>query len=153
MKNREKIFQITAILLMIDQVLKIMVNHYLPLNKEITLIPNFFSLLYVRNTGAAFSILKNNTLLLIIISVIFILVLDKYIKKEEKNLTKLGIVSLGILMGGIFGNLIDRIIHHAVIDYLSFTIFKYDFPIFNFADICITMGVLILIFDMFKDKK
>lgn len=153
MNNKEKIFNITAVLLMIDQILKILVNHYMTLNKEITIIPKFFSLLYVKNTGAAFSILSNNTTLLIVLSVIFILFLNKYIIKEEKNLNKLSIVSLGMVMGGIFGNLIDRIIHHGVIDYLSFTIFNYDFAIFNFADICITLGVLILIIDIIKDKR
>lgn len=152
MKNREKIFELTAVLLMIDQVLKIIVNQYMKLNSEIRIIPNFFSLLYVKNTGAAFSILNNNTSFLIILSVIFILVLDRYIKKEEKNLNKLSNISLGMILGGIFGNLIDRIIHHGVIDYLSFIILKYDFPIFNFADICITLGVLLLIVDMFKNK-
>lgn len=152
MKNKEKIFEISAVLLMIDQVLKIIVNHYMELNEEIRIIPNFFSLLYVKNTGAAFSILNNNTSLLIILSVVFILVLDRYIKKEQNNFDKLSIISLGMILGGIFGNLIDRIIHHGVIDYLSFIIFKYDFPIFNFADICITLGVLLLIIDMFKNK-
>lgn len=152
MKNKEKIFEISAVLLMIDQVLKIIVNHNMTINEEIRIIPNFFSLLYVKNTGAAFSILNNNTSFLIILSVVFILVLDRYIKKEEKNFDKLSIISLGMILGGIFGNLIDRIIHHGVIDYLSFIIFKYDFPIFNFADICITIGVLLLIIDMFKNK-
>ena len=56
-------------------------------------------------------------------------------------------------MGGIFGNLIDRIIHHAVIDYLSFKIFSYEFPVFNIADICITVGVILLILSMIIERK
>ena len=57
-------------------------------------------------------------------------------------------------MGGIFGNLMDRIIYHSVIDYLSFNIFNHNFPIFNLADICITVGVVLLIInELIKIKK
>ena len=57
-------------------------------------------------------------------------------------------------MGGIFGNLLDRIIHHSVIDYLSFNIINYSFPIFNLADIGITVGVVLLLIESIrKDKK
>ena len=48
-------------------------------------------------------------------------------------------------MGGIFGNLIDRIIHHGVIDYLSFEFFNYQFPVFNFADTTISLGIIFLL--------
>ena len=54
--------------------------------------------------------------------------------------------------GGIFGNLIDRVIHGYVIDYLEVFIFKYSFPIFNLADICITLGILILLVSMMGDR-
>ena len=53
----------------------------------------------------------------------------------------------------MFGNLIDRIIHKGVIDYLSFTIFKYDFPVFNLADIGITVGVFLLLISTLKEKE
>lgn len=151
MKNRQKIYKITSIILILDQLLKIIVNHSMNLHQEIKVIPNFFSLYYVKNTGAAFSILENNTSLLIILTVIFIILVDKLIKKEEK-FSKLATLSLGLVMGGMFGNLIDRIIHHGVIDYLSFTIFKYNFPVFNLADIGITMGVFLLLISTLKDQ-
>jgi signal peptidase II len=57
-----------------------------------------------------------------------------------------------LLLGGIVGNLIDRIIHGYVIDYISFTIINYKFPVFNFADICIVIAVIIaLIFTVKED--
>ena len=153
MKNRQQIYNIVAIVFIIDQIIKIIIKHTMNLYQEISIIPNFFSLCYVKNTGAAFSILEDATLLLIVISIVFLLLIDKSIKKEEQNLSKLSIISLGMIIGGIFGNLIDRILYRSVIDYLSFSFGKYHFPIFNIADIGITVGVFILIIDMIRRKK
>lgn len=152
MKNREYIYKITSICLIIDQLIKLLINTKMTLHQQIKVIPNFFTIFYVKNTGAAFSILENNTILLTIISVIFIVILDRFIKKE-KSFKNLEAISLGMIMGGIFGNLIDRIIHHAVIDYLSYKIFSYEFPVFNIADICITVGVFLLILSMIIERK
>ena len=149
MKSKEDIYKITCIVLILDQFIKFIVNKFMELNKSIEIIPNFFRLYYVKNKGAAFSILENNTILIIVVSVIFIVILDYYIR-HEKDFTKLSILSLGIIMGGIFGNLMDRIIYHSVIDYLSFL----DFPIFNLADICICVGVgLLIISEIIKKGK
>lgn len=152
MKNRREIYKITYIILILDQIIKIIVNHTMKLHQEIKIISNLFSLYYVKNTGAAFSILEDNTTFLIILTVIFIIVIDRLIRKEN-NFSKLSIMSLGLVMGGMFGNLIDRIIHNGVIDYLSFTIFEYDFPVFNLADIGITVGVFLLIISTLKEKE
>ena len=153
MKNKESIYGKTCIFLMIDQIIKLWIHHKIKLNQKIEIIPKFFSLFYVKNTGAAFSILEDNTLLIIIISCIFLVLLNIYIKKEQK-FTRLSSLSLGMIMGGIYGNLMDRIIYHGVIDYLSFSWQRYSFPIFNVADILITGGVIILFLDsMIEIKK
>ena len=140
MNKKEDIYKITIVVLLLDQFIKYMINKFMEINTSIKVIPNFFSIFYVRNKGAAFSILEDSTILIIIISVIFIVILDSYIKKE-KNFTPLSVLSLGMIMGGIFGNLMDRVIYHSVIDYLSFG----NFPVFNLADIGITVGVGLLI--------
>ena len=142
MKNREDIYKLTCIFIIIDQVIKLIISHTLKELQSITIIKNFFNITYIKNTGAAFSILEDKSTFLIIISIIFIILLDKYIKKE-KEYNKLTILSYGLIMGGIFGNLLDRIMYHSVIDFLDFTIFNYSFPIFNFADICITVGIFL----------
>ena len=152
MNNKGKIYYVTCLVLVIDQIIKIIVNNCMTLFEEIKIIPKFFSIYYDNNTGAALSILEDNTTLLIFITVIFILIIHKYIK-SEKNFTKLSSISLGMVLGGMFGNLIDRIIHQGVIDYLSFNIFGYSFPIFNFADIGITVGVSLMILDMILEKR
>ena len=152
MNSRENIYKITSIILMLDQFIKIIINRYISLGSSVPVIPNFFSIMNLKNTGAAFSILEDSTVLLVIISVIVIVLLDRSIKKISK-FEVLEEISLGLIMGGIFGNLIDRIIHHGVIDYLSFKIFGYSFPVFNLADMAIVIGVGLYLIEIIKDKE
>lgn len=143
-KNKNKVYLTSVIVLLIDQIVKLLIKTNMSLNEEISIIPNFFSIQYLKNTGAAFSILENQTILLAITSIICISVIIYYLKKEE-NLTTTMYLSFGLVLGGILGNLIDRIVYQGVIDFLSFQIFNYNFPVFNIADIGITIGVLLLI--------
>lgn len=142
-KIKEKIYTISTIIIIIDQFIKYIIINNIKLLTEVPLIKNVFSLYHVKNTGGAFSVLEGNIYLLIIISIIILYILDTYITKE--NQTKLDIISFGFLIGGIVGNLLDRIIHKGVIDYLLFKFNNYSFPIFNLADIFITIGVILLI--------
>lgn len=151
MKNRQEIYKITSIILILDQLIKIIIINKMNLYQEIIILPNFFSIFFTKNTGAAFSLLENNTSFLVIITIIILFLIDNFIKKET-NFNILSIFSLGLVMGGIFGNLTDRIIHHGVIDYLSFKIINFQFPIFNLADICITIGVFLLLVVTIKEK-
>lgn len=152
MKNDKKVDIIAINIFLLDQIIKTLIQRNMNLSQQIKLIPNFLSLIYVKNTGAAFSILKDNTLLLIVISVLFLCILN-YLIKKETNLSKLSIYSFGMIMGGVYGNLIDRIIHHAVIDYIAIHIFSYSFPIFNLADMGITIGVVILLITSLLERK
>ena len=112
------------------------------LQDTIKVIPGFFNITYVRNTGAAFSILKDSTIFLCILSVICILILIKIIKDFPNN--RYTTLAFGLLFGGIFGNLIDRLFLGSVRDFLSFS----SFPVFNLADSCIVVGVILLIIDL-----
>lgn len=150
--NKKILYKVTFICLLIDQIIKIIVNNTLTLHETIKVIPNFFSIYYVKNTGAAFSILKDNGLFLIILSTLFIIVLNRYIEKE-KNLSKKESILFGLIMGGVLGNLMDRIIHRGVIDYLSFTFFGHDFAVFNFADSCIVIGIILYIINSFIEER
>lgn len=145
-KNKNKVVYLTlSIVLLIDQIVKLLVKTNMNLNEEISIIPNFFSIQYLKNTGAAFSILENQTILLVVTSIICISVIGYYLKKEENLTPPAESISFGLILGGILGNLIDRIIYQGVIDFLSFKIFKYNFPVFNIADIGITIGVFLLL--------
>ena len=151
-KVKNDVYKVVALVLILDQLVKIIIKRSMNLYQEIAIIPKFFSLCYVQNTGAAFSILEDATLFLLVVSVIFIILIDNTVKKEYKNLSKLAIISTGMILGGIFGNLIDRILYRSVIDFISFSFGSYHFPIFNIADIGITVGMVLLIIDMIKNK-
>ena len=150
MKSKQKIYSIASIVIMVDLILKFIVSSKLVENDIIKVIPNFFSIYYLNNTGAAFSILQDSTAFLVILSALILLVLNNYIDKE-KDLNKISEISLGMVIGGIFGNMIDRIINHSVTDFISFRIFNYNFPVFNIADIGITVGVFLLLISVLKD--
>lgn len=150
MKSKQKIYSIASIVIMIDLILKLIVSSKLVENDMVKVIPNFFSIYYLKNTGAAFSILQDSTVFLVILSAIILLILNNYIDKE-KSLSKMSEISLEMVIGGIFGNMIDRIINHSVTDFISFRIFNYNFPVFNIADIGITVGVFLLLISVLKD--
>ena len=120
--------------------------------QSITIIKNFFNITLIGNTGAAFSILSSNTILLIIISVVVLNVLYFFFIKG-KTLTDFEQVSYGFLVGGIMGNLIDRILRMQVVDYLDFNIFGYNFPVFNLADIVIVISMILIVIQIIKGDK
>ena len=111
MKNKKFIYTIGMFYMLLDQIIKLIVTKNMELFQEITIIPKFFSLYYLKNTGAAFSILGNQTILLVLISLICLVFIKNYIKKL-KRVTNLTIISIGILLGGILGNLFDRLLYN-----------------------------------------
>ena len=134
---------ISIILLCIDQISKLLVVNLLTKTDSITIIKNFFYLTYINNDGAAFSILVGKRIFLILIAVLVIVMLIRYIKKNNIQ-NKLELVSISLIIGGSLGNLMDRVIRGYVIDFLDFKIFNYNFPIFNLADTFIVIGVFLL---------
>ena len=114
-------------------------------------IKNFFSIRLAHNTGAAFSILSNSRILLIVIGILAIIGLIFYIKSLDV-IDDIDTFVYALLFGGIVGNLIDRIIYGYVIDYISFKFGSYYFPIFNFADICIVLAVTIILIRTIKES-
>ena len=135
---------ISIILLCIDQISKLLVVNLLTKTDSITIIKNFFYLTYINNDGAAFSILVGKRIFLILIAVLVIVMLIRYIKKNNIQ-NKLELVSISLIIGGSLGNLMDRVIRGYVIDFLDFKIFTYNFPIFNLADTFIVIGVFLLL--------
>ncbi len=105
-------------------------------------IPGFFKFLYTQNTGAAWSMFSGSTVALIIISVIIIALLGVYVF-ASKTKNALFYVSLGLIVGGAVGNLIDRIFLGYVRDFIKLEFM--NFPIFNTADCFLTVGVVCLV--------
>ena len=146
MKKKE-IF-IIFVLVMFDQGIKFLMENLL-LHGRIEIIPSFFSLTWVKNTGAAWSFFENQTFFLIVISFLCLIFLT-VIKNTIKDGT-LKFWAISLLYAGILGNLIDRIFIGYVKDYLSFTLFHYSLPVFNLADTFIVLGAFLFVITVLKE--
>ena len=146
----KKLYLYMFLFVLVDQVSKNLVDFYITLNNSISIIPNFFSLTYVNNYGAAWSILSNKNTFLIIISIVSLVIIYRFMYVFNKN--KRNNVAFGLLFGGISGNLIDRALLGYVRDFLDFKIFNYNYPIFNIADCAVVIGVILLIIAIFKGE-
>ena len=143
-------------ILVTDQLTKFIVDRMMPLHHSIPVIDNLFSLTYIRNTGAAFGIFAGSAAafrlpFLILVSVLaagFICALLRPLPETEKGL----MTALAFILGGAVGNLIDRVVHGEVIDFLDFYWAGYHWPAFNVADSFITVGVAITVFYLIKAK-
>ncbi len=144
----KKIIGIGIIVLIIDQITKLLIDMFLMHDEVIYIVDKFFYLTRVGNIGAAFSTFEGNTLFLILASIICIILLLRLVKDFKEN--KRTLLSFGLIFGGIFGNLSDRLFLGYVRDFLGINIFDLNFPIFNVADSCIVLGVLILIIGIFR---
>lgn len=138
--KKENLYKISVITIIIDQLIKLFIKTNI--TKDIVIIPKIFKITNVINTGAAFSILKNNNTLLILITIIILVLLNYYIKK---NNIENDYFELGIILGGIVGNLFDRLLYNGVIDYIEIS----NFPVFNLADSLIVLGIILLIIKEF----
>ena len=134
---------LAAFLIVVDQVLKLVVDSKIELGKVIEVIRfgdfKIFSLTHIRNTGAAWSIMSGKTWFLVSLPILVCIAGIFYMYKVRKG-SKIEIVSVAMIIAGGVGNLIDRVRMHEVIDYIKFELI--NFPIFNFADICIVLGAV-----------
>lgn len=130
-------------LIVIEQIIKVAVVNTIGNSGEtITLIPRLLSLTYLENIGAAFGVFYTRVFL-IGVDLIIILVIAKLLLNKKYELEKNSKLGLSLILAGGAGNLIDRIFRGYVIDYIDITEIL-NFPIFNFADICIVIGVIIV---------
>ncbi len=125
----------------IDQAAKALINNNLMMHESRIIIPGFFNLTRVTNTGAAWSFLSDHTWILTLASEMLILLLVILFRNNRDNMLRAGIC---IVIGGAAGNLFDRIVFGRVTDYLDFWIFGYDFPVFNAADVFVVCGTIFL---------
>lgn len=137
------LFAIFLVILLLDQVSKAWILNSLELHQSIPVINGVFHLTLVKNTGAAFGVLPYQRTLLVIVALIVIILLLYFIYRT--NLANIWHkFALGLGLGGIVGNLIDRIRFGYVVDFLDFRVW----PVFNLADsaIVVSAGLLILFF-------
>ena len=148
---KKKSLIIATIIVIIDQVLKIVIDNILSINESTQVIPNVFYITKVYNTGAAWSLFEGSGILLIIIAIVAFFLLLKYQNYFMEN--KRNILAFALIYGGLVGNLIDRVIYGYVIDYLHIYIFGFSFPVFNLADMAIVVGFLLIIIAIIKGEE
>ena len=119
------------------------------MGKTVVVIPGFFNLTQVHNTGAAWGILRTHGSWLMLLA-LGALVFLCFIRRHFTHVGMVPRIALGLLLGGIAGNLTDRVVHGHVIDFLSFYIGSYPWPAFNVADSAICVGVGIYFLDSFR---
>ena len=139
---------ISILIAVLDQIIKFIVDKKILF---VEIIPNIFNIHKVYNYGVAFSFLENKRYLILLFSIVLIYFLFN-LRKDLPKKKKYDIL-FGVILGGILGNLIDRVFRGYVIDYLETFILGYSFPIFNLADIGITLGIIIMIIMMFWGGK
>ncbi|QCX32552.1 signal peptidase II [Caloramator sp. E03] len=132
------------LLVFIDQLTKLLAKLNLYPDGNINLITGYLSLTYLENRGAAFGIFKNKKFFLVGLTSVVIALMLYYLLKN-KGLSKYIKLSLILIISGAIGNLIDRIMKGYVIDFIHFYIKNiFDWPVFNFADILVVCGTIML---------
>jgi len=136
----------------IDQITKIAAQQVLRFSEPIILINNFLQLNYVENKGAAFGILQNQRIFFVVMTLV-VLVAIVYYRYKNNKLTGLSRLIFDFIIAGAIGNLIDRIRMIYVIDFIDVNFWGfYDFPVFNFADVFLVCGTILLSLMILLDK-
>lgn len=144
---------LSIIIIALDQYTKHLATMNLMGKRPIIVIENLLEFHFVKNFGAAFGILQNQRVFFIIITTVVITggIIFLYLKKNK--ITKFGLTTSWILIGGAIGNLIDRVRLKYVVDFIKVDLGRlYDFPVFNIADIFIVTGTGLLIVAILFDK-
>jgi signal peptidase II len=138
----------------LDQVTKVLVDRRFPLSvyypgEHITVVPGFFRIIHVGNTGAAWGMFEGKSFWLAVLALVALAAIwffRRHLELAERPVQ----ISFGLLIGGILGNLVDRLVHGHVIDFLDFHYGDFVWPTFNLADAAITIGVFLYLIHSFR---
>ncbi len=145
---------IVGLVLVLDQWTKYLVMNHIPRYGSVRIIPGFFDVVYVRNAGAAFGILSGNhgiwrVVFFVTVTLAALGVIAVLIKKTHERLL---VAAFSLIAAGAIGNLIDRVRYGAVVDFIEWYVRSYHWPTFNIADSAISIGMGLLVADMFLKK-
>jgi signal peptidase II len=147
---------ISALVIVLDQVTKIMVLQKMPLYHSISVIPGFFSLTHVHNPGGAFGFMAQHDspwrhwLFLAAAGIALVMIIYFYHQTPPSH--RLFGAALAMIFGGAVGNLIDRLRYGVVVDFLDFYIGYMHWPTFNIADSAVTVGVIVFVMHILFKK-
>ncbi|MBP1736165.1 MAG: Lipoprotein signal peptidase [Oscillospiraceae bacterium] len=144
---------LSAVLIAADQLVKYLVRIRIPLGGHIGFLPGVMELTYLQNTGAAFSIFREHTWALTLLSLVATAALAVVLLKKLWIKDPFGRVCLALILAGAAGNLIDRALFGWVTDMFA-TLFV-NFAVFNVADICLTVGCVLMVVNvlLFSEKR
>src|SRR6266478_3205471 len=149
------IFFLSLPLYALDQWTKLMVLRSISPDEPRAVVPDFFNLVNVTNTGAAFGSFRgNNTFFIVISAIALLVVLALLVQRRPRDVWR--DASLALLLAGILGNLTDRLLYGHVIDFLLFDLhipYAHPWPAFNVADSCISIAVVLFIIHSFRKQK
>ena len=136
---------IGIILVFLDQYTKYLAETFLKPKGYVTVIPGVLELRYLENRGAAFGMLQNRQWIFVVFAICCVILCCWYVFRlaaEDRHLASA--VCLSVLAAGASGNLIDRVARGSVIDFIYFSLIH--FPVFNVADICVSVSTIVLVF-------
>ncbi len=151
MKNKYlKVGSIVGIVLVLDQITKYVIQTHVRLNDSIPVVPGFFNITHVRNKGAAFGILSTlpefwRSAFFITVTLVAVAAISALIIKTHDRLL---VYAFSLIAGGAIGNVVDRIRYGEVVDFIQWYVKSYYWPSFNVADSAISIGVVLLAFEM-----
>ena len=139
---------VTLPVMALDQLSKLYISTHFRLDQTVALIPNWLDLTYTLNPGAAFSLFATmpaelRSMFFLLLSAVAIVVLAALLGRRAEP--PANSIALALILGGTIGNLLDRIARGKVIDFIYFHHDRFSYPVFNFADSAITIGVAIIL--------
>lgn len=144
-------FLVVIIVLILDRITKLWALNILTKVPEIVILKNIFGFSYLENRGAAFGILQNRVILLVVITFIVIAGVIYYFLRYKPN-SRILKISIALILGGAVGNLFDRIFYGYVVDFILVHYRDiYYFPTFNVADVTVVIGTSLLAFYLIKE--
>lgn len=155
--NKKKwYFSLIFFIIVLDQISKFIIRANFNLYEQIDIIRGFIKIVYVRNSGVVWGMLSNNQnhLVPVIISILSIaaLLTVLYIFIKTSISCRLELISLSFIMGGAIGNILDRLILGYVVDFIDIYVKSYHWPTFNIADSFISIGIVLLLISVLRNK-
>jgi signal peptidase II len=150
-------FSAAFLVVALDQYVKYIVKTKMALYQSITVIPDFFRITYIENSGIALGMFGQHEnqakrwILLGMVLIAMVLVTVYWVKYGRKKF--IYDITCGMIIGGALGNFIDRLITGRVVDFLEFGIKQHTFPVFNIADSAVSVGVAIFVIYMVFSKE
>lgn len=142
---------VAVLVILADQVSKILVEKRMELGQSISIVADFFRLTFVQNAGGAFGISLGGEWFYLMASIVAIFFIFIYFRRMSAMGAGLR-VSLAMILGGALGNLVDRLRCGTVTDFLDFGIGRLRWPVFNLADAAVTVGVVVFLLSLLRKK-